>query len=274
LSLRWLERGKTEHEPDARAYIGKDLTILRAGRSYNLRMRRQWAIAALCAALLAIPAWGQRGSFSSGGSSRGSASMGHSSFSNAPAGGFRGSSGFAGTPRVGLQSGQHFHTTFHSGVNNSFRRPFGAPGRFHQRGFLRSYYPFYSYYGYPYDWGYSYSGPDSYPGYDYYSENPSPSDVTAQQQDIDRLEDEVARLREERDAPAAQTKPAAEVASTPTLLVFLDKHTQEVQNYAVVGGTLWIFGEQRATKLPLAWLDVDATIKANDERGVDFRLPN
>ena len=64
------------------------------------------------------------------------------------------------------------------------------------------------------------------------------------------------------------------MASTPTLLVFLDKHTQEVQNYAVVGGTLWIFGEQRATKLPLAWLDVDATIKANDERGVDFRLPN
>ena len=58
------------------------------------------------------------------------------------------------------------------------------------------------------------------------------------------------------------------------MLVFRDKHTQEVQNYAVVGGTLWIFSEQRATKLPLSWLDIDATTKANEDRGVNFRVPN
>jgi len=62
--------------------------------------------------------------------------------------------------------------------------------------------------------------------------------------------------------------------STPTMLVFRDKHTQEVQNYAVVGGTLWIFNERRATKLPLSWLDIDATTTANENRGVDFRVPN
>jgi hypothetical protein len=57
------------------------------------------------------------------------------------------------------------------------------------------------------------------------------------------------------------------------LLVFRDKHTQEVQNYAIVGGTLWIFSEQRATKLPLSWLDIEATTQANDDRGVNFQLP-
>ena len=57
------------------------------------------------------------------------------------------------------------------------------------------------------------------------------------------------------------------------MLVFRDKHTQEVQNYAIVGGTLWIFSEQRATKLPLSWLDIEATTKANDDRGVDFQVP-
>ena len=57
------------------------------------------------------------------------------------------------------------------------------------------------------------------------------------------------------------------------MLVFRDKHTQEVQNYAIVGGTLWIFSEQRATKLPLSWLDIEATTKANEDRGVDFQLP-
>ena len=82
-------------------------------------------------------------------------------------------------------------------------------------------------------------------------------------------------MREEREArEATPPRQPVEVNSTPTLLVFRDKHTQEVQNYAVVGGTIWIFNEQRASKLPLSWLDIEATTTANDERGVDFRLPN
>ena len=58
------------------------------------------------------------------------------------------------------------------------------------------------------------------------------------------------------------------------MLVFRDKHTQEVQNYAIVGGTLWIFSEQRATKFPLSWLDIEATTRANDDRGVNFQVPD
>ena len=79
--------------------------------------------------------------------------------------------------------------------------------------------------------------------------------------------------REEWRSPPAPQAESTSVLSTPTLLVFLDKHTQEVQNYAIVGGTLWIFSEQRATKLPLSWLDLEATTKANDDRGVDFQIP-
>ena len=75
-----------------------------------------------------------------------------------------------------------------------------------------------------------------------------------------------------RHSAAPQPKSRSE-PSTPTLLVFRDKHTQEVQNYAIVGGTLWIFSEERATKLPLSWLDIEATTKANEDRGVDFQLP-
>jgi hypothetical protein len=58
------------------------------------------------------------------------------------------------------------------------------------------------------------------------------------------------------------------------VLVFTDKHTQEVENYAIVGQTLWVFSELRATKIPLSSLDLDATTKANEERGVDFHVPN
>jgi hypothetical protein len=253
-------------------------------------MRRQWAITALCVAILVIPLWGQRhGSFgtSSGGSGIGSGSMGHATFSAQPmGGGLQGSPGspaFASAPRFGVNSGALFgtHSGTHFGTNfgRGFRQPFPGSRRFHQRGFFRTFSPYYfGYYGYPgYYSDYSYSSIDSYPAYDYYAPYPAPSsnDLAQQQHDIDRLEDEVARLREERESTAATpAKPPVEIKSAPTLLVFRDKHTQEVQNYAVVGGTLWIFSEQRATKLPLSWLDIDATTKANDERGVDFRLPN
>jgi hypothetical protein len=176
---------------------------------------------------------------------------------------------FAGSSRFGVRFG------------TGFRRPFVGPRRFHDRFFFSSFTPFYfGYYGYPTyysDYSYSAGQPYPYPSYDYYAAQSS-YDMAQQQQDIDRLEAEVERLKEERESSeTASAKPPVEnksEPSTPTLLVFRDKHTQEVQNYAVIGGTLWIFNEQRATKLPLSWLDIDATTKANEDRGVNFRVPN
>jgi len=58
-----------------------------------------------------------------------------------------------------------------------------------------------------------------------------------------------------------------------TTLVFKDRHREEVQNYAVVGGTLWVLDERKASKVPLDHLDLDATARVNNERGVDFDVP-
>jgi hypothetical protein len=58
-----------------------------------------------------------------------------------------------------------------------------------------------------------------------------------------------------------------------TVLVFRDQHQQEVRNYAIVGETLWTFAPQKTQKIPLDEIDIPATTKANDERGVDFRVP-
>jgi hypothetical protein len=240
-------------------------------------MRRWLAIAALSMAVPAVPLLGQMH-----GGSRGGASTGRAGFS---------SSGFRGGASVG--SGPHFGASFGTGTRQpffhsssslgGFRRPGFGPRRFGNRIFFGTVSPgVFGYYGYPAYYGGDFYSADSYPTYDYYgsSYDSAQNDVAQQQQDIDRLEDEVAHLREERDsdqreprdAPPPQAENSSEL-STPTLLIFRDKHTQEVQNYAVVGGTLWIFGEQRATKLPLSWLDIEATTKANDDRGVDFQIP-
>jgi len=87
------------------------------------------------------------------------------------------------------------------------------------------------------------------------------------------------RMREERDQDVytrSTPLPAREAdlqAVPATVLVFHDQHRQEIQNYAIVGQTLWNFAVQRTQKIPLSDLDLPATIKANDERGVDFRVP-
>jgi hypothetical protein len=209
--------------------------------------------------------------------------MGRGGFSARGSSGVRSGPAFTTSPRFGFGFGTGLRTPF-VGPGRSFagfRQPFFGPRHFHRRPFFPASSPFFfGYYGYPgYYGGYSYSTLDSYPVYDSYgySAQNYRNDVAQQQQEIDRLEDEVARLREQREAKeAAPPKQRVEnkfEPSTPTLLVFRDKHTQEVQNYAVVGGTLWIFSEQRATKLPLSWLDIDATTKANEDRGVDFQVP-
>jgi len=58
-----------------------------------------------------------------------------------------------------------------------------------------------------------------------------------------------------------------------TVLVFRDRHQEEVSNYAIVGQTLWSFSPQKTKKIPLAELDLSATEKANNDRGVEFRVP-
>ena len=271
----------------------KDLTKRTSGGAIIRRMRHQWAIAAVCAAALVGSSSAQMH-----GGSRGGASIGRGGFSSSGSrGGFSSSgAGFhgGGSLGVGSRSGAGFNTAIHQGSfrsGTSFRglhRPGFGPRHFGNRVFFSTYSPgFYGYYGYPaYYGGDFYPSADYYPSYDYYGPSyySAQNDIAQQQQDmqqqdINRLEDEVARLRvqresqpETREAPTSQPE-SRSVVSTPTLLVFHDKHTQEVQNYAIVGGTLWIFSAQRATKLPLSWLDIEATTKANEDRGVNFQIP-
>jgi hypothetical protein len=97
--------------------------------------------------------------------------------------------------------------------------------------------------------------------------------------EIDRLRDEVERMREEQlsreQARQAALHPRPSVEDKPgtTILVFRDGRRSEVQNFALVRQTLWVFTEQRARKIPISNLDLEATKEVNVGRGVDFRVP-
>jgi hypothetical protein len=58
----------------------------------------------------------------------------------------------------------------------------------------------------------------------------------------------------------------------PTELVFRNGHHEEVNSYAIMGDAIYVFDQGRK-KIALTELDIPATVKANDDRGVQFRLP-
>ena len=226
-------------------------------------MRRHLAIAAFVLGLIAAPMWAQmRGGARAGG---------------API-------GFASRGPVMANRGAFIGTRFGSRFGMNFRGQFFFPDRFHHHNhrFFFGFSPWW-YYGYP-----AYYGGYSYPllwntASSYDSSSAYYDELRQMAPEINRLSNEVAQLREEQEyhqstppaqPPARTPQPQAKSEPRePTVLVFRDKHTQEVKNYAIVGQALWIFNEYRATKVPLSSLDVDATTKLNDERGVEFSLP-
>lgn len=70
---------------------------------------------------------------------------------------------------------------------------------------------------------------------------------------------------------AAATQPKA--AEPTSVLIFRDGHQLEVENYAIVGDTLYDLTPGHPRKIALASVDVPATVQANDDRGIVFRVP-
>jgi hypothetical protein len=219
---------------------------------YNVAMRRWWSVATLGLFLLALPAWAQRRGGGGGGAhfaSGGHFSGGHA-FSGHASGAFR-SGGFGRGNHISLRIGNPYYS----------------------RGFYRGW-------GYPYayyPWGYGWYGDDydndsgDQDSYAAYAAPPYPApypENSGLQRDVEALSGKIDRLQADVEA---RNRPKEEEPATA--LVFRDQHVEEVHNYAIAGGTLWVLNEQAAKKIPLAQLDIPATVKMNDDRGIEFQVP-
>jgi hypothetical protein len=232
-------------------------------------MRRWLSIATFSLILLALPVWAQRRGGSGGGgahfASRGGSAV-HSSGMH--------SSGVLSSG--GRSSGSFRGGSFsrRSGVRIRTGNPYYNYRGFYGRGYS-SYYPYAGYYPYGYYGWYDNSlayntdneDQDSYAGASYPA--PYPENDSGLQRDVQALNGKIDRLQadvEARNRPKTDLEPA-------TALVFRDQHIEEVRNYAIAGETLWILNDKAAKKIPLAQLDLAATVKMNDDRGVDFQVP-
>ena len=224
-------------------------------------MRRPLTLAAFLILVALVSASAQRGGMRASGRGVG---VGHPSGSHAFSG-MRAGPGAPPSFRGGSFGGVRIRT-------GGFHRCFGC-----RRGFGFPWYAGYGYGGYysPYWW-------DSSSSYNYDEEREQEIQVANQMNALSiheqhlREREDWLREREEQDSYARRQPAREEEHSAPspaTVLVFRDQHQQEVRNYAIAGGTLWVLSEQAAKKIPLSELDLAATTKANDERGVEFQIP-
>ncbi len=76
-------------------------------------------------------------------------------------------------------------------------------------------------------------------------------------------------LAEESGPPKREPEPEPPA----TVLVFRDGRRTDVKNYAIVADLFYDLSDRLPKKILLADLDLSATIAANQERGLEFRLP-
>jgi hypothetical protein len=245
-------------------------------------MGRLIPVVTLTLLLISIPVVAQRGGRGSAGGGRAAGGM-HSGASMGARGLSHGgmSRGFSGRSS-GRSFGGFSGRSSHNFSRNNFPQNRSRGLRSRSFGFGNCLGCRRGRYGYRYQYPWGYAGfYDPYWWWDSgssYDEDRARELDQANQMNAQSLEEQQMRREQDQDVysgrdPQPHEAARAEAPEPATVLVFRDQRKQEVQNYAIVGQTLWSFSGQRTQKIPIADLDLAATAKANDERGVNFKVP-
>jgi len=245
-------------------------------------MKWKIAMGAVCAIVLALPVSAQmRGGFATHGVPPSVTSFG-----------FGGHPGFGGVPASVTSPG--FGVTRGIGVRPGFRGFHGGKGVLHRpRGFvpafnspyfsgaIGSYYPVVvPYFDY---FDYSNVQPPPEPGQQQpivvvVPQQPAQAEASQQQpasppEVIERQGDQYVRRQGQGEPAQAQAPAKPQTPLPPTIIVLRDGRKLELSDYAVTDSTLYDLSNGRAKKISLAQVDVPATIKVNEDRGIEFSLP-
>ncbi len=191
--------------------------------------------------------------------------------------------------RAGTPPGIHIGSGV-AGPSFGYGRPNSAYHHHYPRSF--GYVVPYAYYPYAYDYGdygpyaWDYGDDSPYTGYiggtfdsnSPYAGNPYPQQYAPQQYAppppiyYSQPPANTAPEAESQRQPSRRSATAEDQFAEPTVLVFRDGHRQEIANYAIMGSTLFVLSGLRA-RIPIAELDVPATVRVNADNGIDFNVP-
>jgi hypothetical protein len=93
---------------------------------------------------------------------------------------------------------------------------------------------------------------------------------------VQQLTNEVQQLRAELAARGGQSPQATASGQKPPsiTLILKDGRRIDAPGYAVVGTTLWVFDSDTASKIPISDVNIDATQKENQKRGLNIVFPS
>jgi hypothetical protein len=79
--------------------------------------------------------------------------------------------------------------------------------------------------------------------------------------------------------PSKSDRPSNPSELPPTAFIFRDGHREESDNYSIISGVIYARRDYWATgqwskQIKLSQLDLPATIKANQQQGITFRVPS
>jgi hypothetical protein len=149
-----------------------------------------------------------------------------------------------------------------------------------------AYKPAYGYYGAPYFYS-DYYGPSDF---EYQPPEPSPPPVQVQVKSEPLPDPVLLELHGSRWIKVPNFGEASERALgaeaqakakplPPAVLVYRDGHTEELSSYSIIGESIhtksnyWTTGTWTRT-IPVVDLDIPATLRQNEQRGVNFELPS
>ena len=146
-------------------------------------------------------------------------------------------------------------------------------------------------YAAPYFYSDYYEAPD----FEYAAPEPAPNPAPAAPVKVEPLPDpvllelhgsqwvRVTNFSESSERALAFRSPATSEASNKTLapaaLVFRDGHTEEICSYSIIGQVIYTKADYWSTgswtrSIPIADLDIPATLRQNQQRDVNFELPS
>jgi hypothetical protein len=165
---------------------------------------------------------------------------------------------------------------------------FGAVSRNRIARAHRAFNPAYGYYGTPYVYSDYYDPSD----FEYQPVEPPPIQVQAKPEPVPDpvlLElhgnrwVKVTNFGEASDRALTVEAPAETQGKAkplpPAIIVYRDGHTEELSSYSIIGGSIhtksnyWTTGTWTRT-IPVADLNIPATLQQNQKRGVNFELPS
>lgn len=88
-----------------------------------------------------------------------------------------------------------------------------------------------------------------------------------------------AKTSAQRRALPLETTEAPPATLPPAVLVFRDGHQEQISRYTIVGGTIYTSSDywnqgKWTRKVPIADLNIPATLEMNRKRGTNFNLPS